>query len=107
MRQTLFSALITALTLTPRAAAAQDTPRVGIVMGYPAQVGVLWTVAEKLAIRPELSWTTSSSETPSTFTSFGPGGTTTTVSTSTSDSTTIGIGVSALLYLSTRDALRV
>jgi hypothetical protein len=45
-------------------AAAQDTGRVGLTMGYPSAVGVLWHVSERVALRPEFSfnWTQSSSE---------------------------------------------
>ncbi len=31
---------------------AQDDPRVGLTMGYPTSVGVLWHVTDRIAIRP-------------------------------------------------------
>ena len=92
--------------LLPAVAAAQDTPRFGLVMGYPAQVGVLWTVADRLAIRPEVNWTRTTTESVSTATVFNGTGVTTTSITTTSSSNAIGTGVTALFYLTHRDALR-
>jgi Outer membrane protein beta-barrel domain len=97
--------VLTALLL-PRPAAAQDTPRFGIVMGYPAQIGAIWTIADRVAIRPELNWTRSTFDSVGTSTVFNPTGTTTTVFTNTSESNAIGTGVTALIYMSTHDALR-
>ena len=37
-------------------AQAQDTPRVGLTMGYPATVGVIWNVADRFALRPEMTF---------------------------------------------------
>ena len=75
-------------------------------MGYPAQVGVLWTVADRLAIRPEVNWTRTTTESVSTSTVFTGTGITTASVTTTSSSNLIGSGVAALLYLTRRDALR-
>jgi hypothetical protein len=103
----ILRAVSAAITLLlPAVAAAQDTPRIGLVMGYPAQVGVLWTVAARLAIRPEVNWTRTTTETVSTATVFNGTGVTTTSVTTTSHSNAIGTGVTALLYLTQRDALR-
>jgi hypothetical protein len=98
--------VVTTALLLPRAAAAQDTPRFGVVMGYPAQVGVVWTIADRIAIRPELNWTRSTIESTATSTIFNGAGVTTTSVTTTSDSNAIGTGVTALIYVSKRDALR-
>lgn len=75
------------------AQAQQDRP-VGVVIGYPASVGVLWPVGDRVALRPEVSldWTTT--ETTSTLNSPGA----TEVSTTTRGWTT-AIGLSALFYL--------
>src|SRR5262245_31016959 len=106
MRHFVFAAI--AACLLPRAAAAQDTPKLGLVMGYPAQVGILWNLSEKVAIRPEVNWTHSTSESPVTSTTFGPTGvTTTTQSLTTTESNAFGVGVSALLHVWKQDALRV
>lgn len=92
--------------LLPASAAAQDTPRFGIVMGYPAEVGVVWTVSDRFAIRPELNWTRSTFDSVGTSTVFNGSGTTTTVFTNTTESNAIGTGVTALIYTSKRDSLR-
>src|SRR3954453_14114212 len=98
--------IVTTLLLLPRAAAAQDTPRFGIVMGYPAQAGVLWRVVDRVAIRPEGNWTRSTVESTATSAIFhGTRGTQRGVTT-TSDSNAIGTGVTSLIYVSKRDALR-
>ena len=104
MRLAVF--VMIAALLQPRAGAAQDTPHLGIAMGYPAQVGVLWTVSDHVAIRPEMNWTRTTTESVSTSTIFNGTGVTTTSVTTTSNSNAIGGGVTALFYLTHRDALR-
>jgi hypothetical protein len=91
-------------------ASAQDTPRVGISMGYPASIGVIWEVTERLALRPEISVQKSSGES-SDFISLGVStgeiqDTTTIDASSTSDLWQVTVGLSALVYLSKHDALR-
>ena len=105
--QRILLMLSVGLLLAPRAASAQDTPRFGIVMGYPAQVGVLWTVFDRLAIRPEVNWTRTTTESTATTTVFNGTGVTTTLVTTSSESNAIGGGVSALFYVSRRDALGI
>jgi hypothetical protein len=93
----LFAAIAVFVWAAP--AGAQDTGRFGIVMGYPAQVALLWNVCDRLAIRPEINWSRSSNETTSTgdFLTFPPG---VPVSvTTTSEGWAVGTGVSALVYL--------
>jgi hypothetical protein len=107
MRATLFM-MGCAAVLIPAAARAQDAPRVGIVMGYPAQLGVLWNVSGRIAIRPELSWTQNSLESTTTITilslpSQPPVSVTSTTST---HGYQVGVGASALFYLTRGDALR-
>jgi hypothetical protein len=76
------------------AAAAQDKGKIGITMGYPPSLGLLWHASDKVAIRPEFSMSGSSSESSSS--SFGLE----------SDSWTFATGASALFYLHTYDHLR-
>jgi hypothetical protein len=104
MRYTLCTVLITGL-LSGAAlpASAQQDRTAGLVMGYPASVGVLWHVTEGVALRPDATISQQSIETTSTFT--GLGGTSQT-STTTSDGWASSIGVSALFYLGAPDALR-
>jgi len=106
MRRTLFFFVI-GLLLWPCVSAAQDTPRFGIVMGYPAQVGVLWSIGDRFALRPELNWTHSTTETTTIQTIFNLTGLTTNTVTTTTESNAVGPGISALIYLSTRDGLRI
>ena len=110
MRDTLLIAL--ACLLLPAAASAQDAPRFGIVMGFPAQVGALWNVSGRLALRPQIDWTRGATESTTTTTGIvsfpvtGPIVTATTTTTTSSSNWNIGTGVSALIYLTPHDALR-
>jgi hypothetical protein len=76
-------------------ARAQDERQVGLTMGYPASVGLLWHVADNIAIRPELSLSRSSVEASSL--DFGVDGT---------DGWMLGTGVSVLAYLQSGNSLR-
>jgi len=69
-------------------ASAQEHGDVGITIGYPAAVGVLWHVSDAVAIRPDFRVSGSSTE---------PSG---------SDGWTLGTGVSALLYMGAADNVR-
>jgi hypothetical protein len=83
-------------------AAAQDAGSVGLTMGYPAAVGVVWHVSERIALRPDVTLSTSTTESTSTTDSiFVPQ-----VSTTTSTSWSTAVGLSALLYLNSTDQLR-
>jgi hypothetical protein len=75
-------------------AGAQEQHTVGITMGYPASIGLLWRLNDKVAIRPELSITGSDS---------GSSGSSFVTDTS---SWALGTGVSALFYLHKYDNLR-
>ena len=81
-------------------ARAQDTPRLGITMGYPAAVGVIWNVADRFALRPEMTFsgTTSDSSLGDTL-GIGTG--------SSNDGFQIGAGLSGLIYVSRWDELRI
>src|SRR5437899_11357351 len=98
-----------ALLVLPDASAAQDLPRFGLAMGYPAQVALLWNVSDRLAIRPEINWFRSSLQSTTTTTLppyFGAIPIPPMTTTSTSRGWQVGVGVSGLLYLSKGDALR-
>src|SRR5262245_15712789 len=74
-------------------AKAQDSPRLGITMGYPASIGVLLHVSERVALRPEFSFTLTDSSSESIV----------------NDETnfwSLGAGVSVLCYSSLTDNLR-
>ena len=93
MRNRLLAVL--ALALMPIAAAAQDDleGKIGLTMGYPAAVGVIWQASDRLALRPEFTVSRSSSELQT------PGSTDT-------SGWIYGVGVSALFYLTNADNLR-
>jgi hypothetical protein len=92
-------------------AAAQDHPSVGVTMGYPASIGVIWHLSDRLAIRPEVSLQQISTTSTSVITSVvgfvgGNVTTTTTTTQSTNDQWNTAVGASGLFYLQQWDALR-
>lgn len=95
------SVLVACLTLFGGSAArAQDKGKVGLTMGYPASVGVLWHVSDRIALRPELSISNSSTETTLTPPVSGVSSTTTKI-----DGWVFGTGLSGLFYISRSDNL--
>ena len=70
-------------------AQAQEAGRVGIAMGYPASIGIVWHVSDDFAVRPEIGFIRTSSD--STFAS---------------DAATVNVGASALYYTSKWDEVR-
>ena len=101
MKQTLF---ILSLLLSVRGTAyAQDAGQIGISIGYPAAIGIVWHVTDSVAVRPDISFSTGSAE--STAPRFDILGSTVSAASS-SDSTTVTVGVSGLLYLGKWDHLR-
>ena len=103
------AAAIALLFLLAGSASAQETPRVGLVMGYPPQAAVLVKLSDRVSIRPEITWSRSTFEATTTVITFGTGipAPITTSRITTSDATAVGIGVSGLFYLSSRDGLRI
>ena len=75
-------------------ALAQDKGDVGISMGYPAAVGVVFHLTDNVALRPEISFTRISSESDSAFGDVS------------ADNYTYEIGISGLLYVGRWDKLR-
>jgi opacity protein-like surface antigen len=102
MRRLVQAFVLLSMTAT---AHAQDTGRVGLTMGYPAAIGVVWHVSERVAVRPELSWSDNSSESTSTVTFTIQGISNTTTTRSTSDGWTVGVGASGLFYMRKSDGL--
>jgi opacity protein-like surface antigen len=94
MRRIVFSILLALVVLLPRPAAAQDPGDVGITMGYPASIGVLWHATDRVAVRPEFSFSHSSGETDNA--EFGLS----------SSATSLATGVSVLFYVREWDKLR-
>jgi hypothetical protein len=99
-----------AVVLLANSVSAQDDPRVGITMGYPQAIGVIWHVNDRIALRPEVTIdrTVSQSTTVSSVSAIVNGRVVATSETevSTTNSWQAGVGLSALFYLSKHDALR-
>lgn len=81
----LFAAVLTC----PASVLAQEKGQIGITMGYPESIGLMWHLTDDVAVRPEFSFRHGT-------TGLGD-----------DDSTTgVGVGVSGIIYISKRDALR-
>ena len=87
----LFASLMTVGLATT--AVAQEPSRVGISMGYPASIGVLWHLSDRVAVRPEFSFTLTDSSSESIIDDE-------------SNFWSLGTGVSVLFYSSLTDNLR-
>lgn len=91
----LLPLLLLCLTLIPSPALAQEPGQTGIVMGYPTNIAFFWRASETLAIRPDITFTHSSSETESSF-----------LGTSSNDAWGVTVGASALWYTARIDTVR-
>ena len=94
VRRRVIGAALVCLLGIGTVAGAQDSGRVGITMGYPASIGILWHVSERVALRPEFSFTTMDSSSASL------------IGAESSFSST-GTGISALFSSPARDNLRL
>ena len=83
-----------------RTAHAQDNSRVGLVMGYPASIGVLWHVTDRIAIRPEIDFFRTSITFENSGSALLP------ANEDEDTSRAIRPGVSALFYLGPMEDLR-
>lgn len=93
------------LVAAARSAAAQEAGDVGVTMGYPGALGVVWHVTEGIALRPDIALTRSTSESTTSATGgFGGPGLS---STSTSEGWGTTVGLSVLLNVRTIDRLRL
>jgi hypothetical protein len=50
------------LLLAAASASAQDIGKTGLVMGFPGDIGLIWQASDKVAIRPAVSFSGSSSD---------------------------------------------
>lgn len=111
MRQSAVAVLAVIAALIPHAAAAQPTRSAGVVLGYPAAVGVLWHVSDRLAIRPDVTLNRSETKTTLTSSTLGLGATglstITTETTTTQTDWTTATGLSALVTMADLDDLRL
>ncbi len=76
---------------TPVLAAAQDHGKVGLTLGFPGDVGVLWHVSESIAVRPAVTFSHSSADSSAGGSSDGWGA---------------GFSLSALFYVKKYDNVR-
>lgn len=86
-------------------AAAQEAGDVGVTMGYPGAVGVVWHVTSGLALRPDVTVTRNTSESRTTSSSFFEGQSLS--SSTTSEGWGSAVGLSALVNVRTIDRLRL
>src|SRR4051812_22783188 len=92
MRTYRYMAILAAILVAGATqAAAQTAGKTGVTMGYPASVGFIWHVSDKLAIRPELAFAGGATEISGSALGIE------------SDTWNVGTGVSALFYLRTYD----
>jgi hypothetical protein len=92
MRMARLFTMAVAVTLgTSVLAQAQEHGNVGVTVGYPGDIGILWHASDTIAIRPVFSFSHTSGE---SATGGGSSGWST------------GVGVSALIYLKKYDNVR-
>lgn len=82
-------------------ARAQDDRRFGLTMGFPASVGVLWHVTDRLAIRPDIDVSRMTIRTERSSTLFPV------PEEEESTARSVRPGISALIYLARREELRL
>jgi hypothetical protein len=85
-------ALLFILLLLPTDSLAQETLRVGISISAPSSVGLFWQASEKVAIRPEFSFSTSDVSSDESITQ--------------SNGSNYNLSVAGLFYLHKWDELR-
>ena len=85
--------------LIPAIASAQDTPKVGVTISAPSAIGIIWHIADRIAVRPEITLSRSSAETSQN----DPVGSALATS---DDSYAAGVGLGALVYVGRWDGLR-
>jgi hypothetical protein len=86
--------VILAVLVAPVAAAAQESGDIGIAMGYPANIGVIYHASDRIAIRPEIGFSWQSTEDVDDGSNLKE------------TRTSLGFGVSALFYTSENNNLR-
>lgn len=93
------------LVLAARSAPAQTAGDVGVTMGYPGALGIVWHVTDGIAVRPDvaLARSTSAATTAATGVLAGAG----LSSSSTSEGWGTTVGVSVLVNVRTSNRLRL
>lgn len=86
-------------------AAGQEAGDVGVTMGYPGAVGVVWHVTDGVALRPDVTLTRNSSESRTTSSNVFEGQSLS--SSNTSEGWASAVGLSALVTVRTIERLRL
>jgi len=94
MRAVRFLVMGCVFSAAAASADAQDSGRVGLTTGYPSVIGIQWHISESIAVRSEVSFTTTSSSSQSLIDA-------------TTDFSSFNTGVSVLLYSRIRDNLKL
>ena len=92
IRVARLSSLVTIAVMMCGTARAQEPGKIGITMGYPASVGVIWDATKAIAIRPVITFAGASSDSNGL--------------TSQSSNWSVGVNLSALLYVKKYDNVR-
>jgi len=96
-----------AFAMLTSTALAQEK-RLGLVMGYPPDIGVSWQLNDRLTLRGDAGFQWNESETSSLITSVAIGNvTSTTTVTSKSSTQSVSFGVAALVTIRNEDNLRL
>lgn len=82
MKRLFVALFVTGMCALPLTASAQEKGKTGVTMGFPAAAGILWHATEKVAVRPEFTFSHNATDTP-----FGD-----------SNTDSFGLGVSVLFY---------
>ena len=106
MRSTFWLVGVLSLVIVAPAA-AQEKGQVGLTMGYPAAVGIVWHAADRVAIRPEFVFNRATNEVTQIYTILIINQLQTQETTRSITTQQVGAGVSGLLYVSKRDNLGV
>jgi hypothetical protein len=96
-------AIVVFLVLAASAASAQEKGQIGLVMGYPGSIGLLWHPADRVAVRPTVSFSFASTDRSTTVPFPIELGLDQVSSHSTSRQ--LGFGLSGLFYLNRADSL--
>jgi hypothetical protein len=103
MRRLVLSAGSLLLSLLPASALAQSEPKVGLSMGVPTAISLIWRVNDRIALRPEFGFSANSTTTTTTTTIPGISAPT---STATISGWTLAPAISALIGIAKWDAVR-
>ena len=101
MQRLVIASVMSGLVFVANTAHAQESGRVGLSMGYPERVDLLWHATERIAIRSGVSWRHTSTDNSGISLRFSDGRAATVSTTTNSKAIDIGIGVNALLSVAT------